>query len=815
MTSIQELFSPDRLRPLGMQRREVQCNIAQDLETILQAPLPKAKIVTTRDGKKTRQQAACGLVQAAPGTGKSAAALVAGLRHAHSTGERVAISTYTRALQRQILNDGDIERAKALTGHHEMTVAVRVGRANFVSRSRVEAYEALFRREGVSDTPQWREFVTWVRSWTPETAPLDTTFMAWHDRYESLPVVDGHTITEDMLSIGQDSAKAPGALEDDPDERQADLEGLVPEDVAIAEARQQEQLAPAQEDEEDLFYYKAHAREAQMCDVVITNHATIALHAQSRGMILGNIGAVIFDEADRLPDAIRSLYSHRMRPHLLLNTCERRRGQRVPKRQRQIASAIDVCLQEIGEIFDRRDVTPARLKESAPTHWQRLADLLAAFRVKGCASDLRGLRLVKEAFKESGRPGASGIVYLSFSPIRKYPALCVDPDPVDVRHLLARLITSFAQVGTQEPPPADAVTAEAGVAAEVADEVIEDLPFAGFRHAAYISASLANPIDRDPMAYVHHEYGIDTASLVKASQHEPPVFGSMRFVLPDPSVKKPFLKRDKDADDEEDQGLPYNPAWLDYIQRAIDQSPERRKLVLTPSFSDVRALLTRRGIDLPEGEALPSQVLDGVLYHLPGDPGHQLANRIRRDADIRAIVTPSLWEGANLVIDRSHGRFTVWMDDLIITRLPTPPRPPEFVENRMIRAILANPKKTVKTREHAIGLLIRQRATQALRKLLQGIGRGIRGSDDVILVWLLDPRLELPVAWVEAVREGLYDQGVSDTLALSDERASPAHRYWMNAIPSRFQSQIRQAAFFPQNGRLWTWTAITRKGVAA
>ena len=812
MTNIQDLFSVDRLRPLGMQRREVQCDIAQDLETILQAPLPPAKTVTTRDGQKTRQQAACGLVQAAPGTGKTVAALVAAIRHCHRTGERVAISTYTRALQRQILNDGDIERAKALTGQ-EVAVAVRVGRANFISRSRVEAYDALFRQEGV-DNAFWREFVSWVRSWTPRTLPLDTTFMAWRDQFESLPEVDGHNLTEDMLSIGQESTKG-GAPEDDPDEKQADLEGLVPEDDAIADARQQEKLAPADEDKKDLFYYRHHAEYAKECDIVITNHATIALHAQSRGAILGNIEAVIFDETDRLPDAIRSLYSHRMRPHLLLNTCERRRGRRVPKRQRQIASAIDVCLQEIGEIFDRRDVTPARLKESAPAHWQRLADLLDAFRVRGCSSDLRGLRLVKEAFKESGRKSGSGIVYLSFSPIRKYPALCVDPDPVDVRNLLARLITSFTPVDAQQSPAANVAPADPDVAAEVADEEIEDLPFAGFRHAAYISASLVNPIDRDPMAHVHHEYGIDTASLVKASQHEPPVFGSMRFVLSDPSVKKPFLDRDKDADGEGQQGLPYNPAWLDYIRRAIDHDPKRRKLVLTPSFLDVRELLARRGVSLSDGETSRSVILDGVLYHLPGDPSHQVATHVRRD-DVRAIITPSLWEGANLVVDRDDGRRIVWMQDLIITRLPVPPSPPDIVQNRMVRAILANPKKTIRTREYALGLLLRQRATQSLRKLLQGIGRGVRGPDDAIRIWLLDPRLELPAAWAERVQEALYDQDASDTLTLPLDRQSfPAHKHWINVIPRRFQSQIEQSAFFAQSGRLWTWADITHKGVVA
>ena len=51
---------------------------------------------------RSKRRSASGFIEASPGTGKSLAALCALLRHHKRTGRRVALSTFTRALQRSI-----------------------------------------------------------------------------------------------------------------------------------------------------------------------------------------------------------------------------------------------------------------------------------------------------------------------------------------------------------------------------------------------------------------------------------------------------------------------------------------------------------------------------------------------------------------------------------------------------------------------------------------------------------------------------------------------------------------------------------------
>jgi len=783
-TTIDEAFVLDRLKELGFQRREVQIDIARDIDKVLRASAPEPEIVTIRRGThknetRHRHQPACGFVQASPGTGKTLAGLVALLLHHKRTGNRVAVSTYTRALQRQILTDGDLARAQALAGV-TVQVAVRMGRANFISRERVEWYDRLLHEAGAT-TPSWDEFVNWVRNWREDTDPMDTTFLAWRDNHESLPIVRGEEVSEELLAVAARAKRKPSAADQTQDNiRQDDAEEAEIDD----------------ENDVDQVYYARHAINAQSADLVITNHATVLLHGQSGGHVLGDIGAIIFDEADRLPDAARSLYTHRLRPDLLLKRCERRTGRKSPKRIQEIGAQLTDLMREIGEECQWRDITPHDLSVCQPERFRILGELLSAFRLRGCPQETAGLRDVRKAF---GGDSAStlDIVYIGFSPVRRLPAFCIDPDPVDVRDLLSHLVTQFT-------PVPDAKTNEKKSTLDDADEDVISSTAPLFTHAVYVSASLANLVMADPLAGVHHDYGVSSRSVIVSEQREPPVFGCMSLVLPDPRVPRPFVKQDKENPDAR---MAYNPEWLDYVCAAIDQDKNRRMLVLTPSFADVMALLERRGIHVDEDAESRSIDHDGVRYHLPADPSHHVARSIDNPA-VRAIVTPSLWEGANLVIPGADGQPRLWMNDLIISRLPIPPQGSEYAVERL-RNHLMRTRKKIRTVNEANGVIVRIAAAQALRKTIQGIGRGIRGPYDDIRVWLLDPRLELPSEWLEHVQEAIYDQG-DEFVYSPDGSIGPAHRYWSRVIPSRFMSQVDQAAIFLNNGTMLDWSVISR-----
>jgi ATP-dependent DNA helicase DinG len=803
--TVDEVFRHDHLQSLGFNRREIQVTIANDIDRVLRADPPAPEEVTIRRGPHQgevwhKRQSACGFVQSGPGTGKTLAGLCALLLEHQRTGERVAISTYTRTLQRQILTDGDLERAQALTGV-TVRAAVRVGRANFISRERVESYDALVRKEGAT-THSWDEFVGWVRSWTPDTDPMETTFLAWRDNHETLPIIRDEEVAEELFSLTYHAKRA-----DSPDDTAPDRQGSL--DLG-EDDEDSEPEVDASEDSADLdaMYYTKHAVAAQNADLVITNHTTVLLHGQSGGELLNDIGSIIFDEADRLPDAARSLYTHRLRPDLLLKRCERRTGRKTSRKLREIADQIAAVMQAIGEDCRWRDITPREIATSMPDRFAELSALLKRFRLRGCRAETDGLTSVRKAFRDTG-PNLSDIVYVGFSPVRRFPAFCVDPDPQDVSDLLGRLVTRLAPIvptseATDAPDMAETETDDDD------DDETRDRSGPLFKHAVYVSASLANLASPQPMAGIHYEYGVDPAAVIVSERREPPIFGTMQFVLPDPRVPKPFQERDKN---DPSAPVPHSPEWLDYICAVIDHDKSRRMLVLTPSFLEVVALLGRRGIPV-ENEGADSWSIDhdGVRYHLPMDPGHQIARSIT-DPAVRVIVTPSLWEGANLVLPGTDGHAKIWMDDLVITRIPLAPQESEFVLERL-RAHLMRGGKKARTADEADNIIRNVRYAKALRKLLQGIGRGIRDPHHGTRVWLPDPRIRLPNegdkrGWLDYVREALDERG--EELTLIDKRKKGlAHKSWRRAVPERFQAAIDESAIFLRDGTLLEWSVISQ-----
>ncbi len=69
--------------------------------------------------------------------------------------------------------------------------------------------------------------------------------------------------------------------------------------------------------------------------------------------------------------------------------------------------------------------------------------------------------------------------------------------------------------------------------------------------------------------------------------------------------------------------------------------------------------------------------------------------------------------------------------------------------------------------------------SRAIRRLRQGIGRGIRNAGDSCVLWILDPRFPIPAQMVNA---GRATQGKAARLLPLAE-----------AIPKRFRSGLRDA----------------------
>lgn len=219
-------------------------------------------------------------------------------------------------------------------------------------------------------------------------------------------------------------------------------------------------------------------------------------------------------------------------------------------------------------------------------------------------------------------------------------------------------------------------------------------------------------------------------------------FGSMTFALADREVPAPF-----DEDGER------SSAFDDYAAAVVRQalSEGGRTLVLAPSFADVDALNRR---------------IEGLAAHRRGEA---LAARLEEFVATpnAALATPSAWAGTDLPGLLSH---------VVILRIPFPPR--EAGRTELLRRLL-------ETRGYDPGqaerILLAQGRRHALRRLAQGVGRGIRGPEDRVKVWIADPRFPLP------------DTLVRDPRRLLNQGLAARNSDFAGAFPRRFAEAYEEA----------------------
>lgn len=206
-------------------------------------------------------------VQAGTGTGKSLAYLIPSIRHAIVSGRTVVVSTATIALQRQLI-ERDLPRvAAALAGPlgREPTFAILKGRGNYLCLNKIHSGTAeeppseLFDAFELSRTG--RE-VTRLREWTSDTET--------GDRDDLTPGVSDRSWRQVSVSA---------------------RECLGAGNCSYAD---------------DCFAERARRASGQV-DVVVTNHALLAIDATSPANILPEHDVVVIDEAHELVDRITSV----------------------------------------------------------------------------------------------------------------------------------------------------------------------------------------------------------------------------------------------------------------------------------------------------------------------------------------------------------------------------------------------------------------------------------------------------------------------------------------------------------------------------
>ncbi|WP_040687183.1 ATP-dependent DNA helicase [Nocardia vinacea] len=254
-------------------------------------------------------------VQAGTGTGKSLAYLVPSLRHAVRTGRTVVVSTATIALQRQLV-DRDLPRlAEALSKPlgREAKFAILKGRNNYLCLNKINSV--------IPDEPA--------------EAELFDAFAISRLGREVQRLNEWASNTE----TGDRDELAPGVTD------RAWRQVSVSSRECLGKSR-----CPFGQ---DCFAERARAESAQ-ADVVVTNHALLAIDAISGIQVLPEHDVVVIDEAHELVDRVTGVATAEL-----------------------AASAISAAARRCAKLIDQQEVD--RLEEAAEA-WHTVLDELPAAR---------------------------------------------------------------------------------------------------------------------------------------------------------------------------------------------------------------------------------------------------------------------------------------------------------------------------------------------------------------------------------------------------------------------------------------------------
>ncbi|BCI54443.1 helicase [Mycolicibacterium litorale] len=268
-------------------------------------------------------------VQAGTGTGKSLGYLVPAIAHAVAAEQPVVVSTATIALQRQLV-DRDLPRlADALTGElpRRPRFALLKGRGNYLCLNKIH--------NGTAGTPEDR----------PQEELFDAVAATALGRdVQRLTAWASDTETGDRDEL------RPGV----PDRSWRQVSVSARECIGVSRCPYGT----------DCFAEKARAKAADV-DVVVTNHALLAIDAMSDAAVLPEHSAVVIDEAHELADRVTSVATGELSATSL------------GAAHRRVARLVD------GELADRLEAAVANVSsaihDATPGRIDRLDDELATY----------------------------------------------------------------------------------------------------------------------------------------------------------------------------------------------------------------------------------------------------------------------------------------------------------------------------------------------------------------------------------------------------------------------------------------------------
>ena len=609
-------------------------------------------------------------VQAGTGTGKSLAYLVPAVAHAISRGSSVVVATATIALQRQLI-DRDLPRltpALAPLLGREPTYAILKGRRNYLCLHRLrtgppeEPGETLFDPAAVSAVGRQVRRLT---EWAADTAT--------GDRDDLVPGVEDRAWRQVSVSAREclGAQRCPFGSE------------------CFAEL----------------------ARDtAGRVDIVVTNHALLAIDALEEFGVLPDHDVVIIDEAHDLVNRVTSAASAELSAPAV-EAAARRCG-------RVLTGEEAAPLREAGEAAERvmADVPAGRIDDLPAALASSLATVrdaagACAAQVRASASEsaqdaerLAAWRAAQAALDEVG--GTAGRILAAFGPdIANRPDVVWMDRPADVE--------------ARRPPTLRVAPLEVGTL------LAERL----FRRQTVVltSATLALGGSFEPLA---RQWGLPSA-------------GGAPSAAPAPSTaREPSAGGEATAEAEAtpvglawsglDVGSPFDHRRAGILYVARHLPPPGRDGLPESYLAELRELIEAAGgrtlglfssmrAARQAAEELRGQISQPLLCQGDDATGELLRQFILDEASC-LFGTLSLWQGVDV-----PGRS---LQLVVIDRVPFP-RPDDPLASARQRAVVARGGNG----------FMAVAAAQAALLLAQGAGRLLRTMDDKGMVAVLDPRL--------------------------------------------------------------------------
>lgn len=500
--------------------------------------------------------------------------------------------------------------------------------------------------------------------------------------------------------------------------------------------------------EDDDLAYRDMVEAARGADILIVNHALLATDLISYGRVLADPGdhaprgrIVVVDEADAFPGMASEMMSRKL-PLQELNVLVKRLPMEadVGKACAHALSKIEGAFNSLAGshqvkfvrenyasvlILDPRNTAPIA---SQFTHPLETIQSALADRLDGSGTDnahhrdlqvtLSDIASVLRNFRTlQANETTNQVTSLYWSPVRHFPGFHIDGG--EAGRIISRLWRS--------------------------EELRPDT-------LLFTSATITAGTERENMRDFAHEIGMgnDTYANCVRKNFAPTSFGEMDFVVIDQVTAPPVtLKLDDDSIT--------NPAIFESWKAIVLAAAEKggRVLVLMPSYRDATEL--HRQIRSISGRNL--------ILEQKGQ-GQTAVATFEEDATA-ILITPARWAGLDLPGKVRH---------VVVPRIPL--EPPNVVRDAVRESIL---QMLGASKESIINKRFPAAVAHARRKLLQGIGRGIRVESDKVTVWIGDSR------WPLSQERQSHHPTV---------KTSHWVRSMLGAIPTRFRGKLEAAQVF-------------------